>query len=58
MLKGEALAEEEGFEPSNHLRGYLISSQGRYDHFDTLPNYQKNYSIIISHIFEIIKYHF
>ena len=32
-----AMAEAEGFEPSNRLLGYLISSQARYDHFDTLP---------------------
>ncbi len=32
-----AVAEAEGFEPSNRLLGYLISSQARYDHFDTLP---------------------
>lgn len=31
------VAEAEGFEPSNRLLGYLISSQARYDHFDTLP---------------------
>ncbi len=32
-----AVAEAEGFEPSSRLLGYLISSQARYDHFDTLP---------------------
>lgn len=26
-----------GFEPTSRLRDYLISSQGRYDHFDTYP---------------------
>ena len=26
-----------GFEPTIGLPRYLISSQGRYDHFDTLP---------------------
>ena len=26
-----------GFEPTSLLRDYLISSQGRYDHFDTCP---------------------
>ena len=31
------VAEAEGFEPSSRLLGYLISSQARYDHFDTLP---------------------
>ncbi len=32
------MAEAVGFEPTSPLRDYLISSQGRYDHFDTLPN--------------------
>ena len=31
------LAEKVGFEPTSLLRDYLISSQGRYDHFDTSP---------------------
>ncbi len=31
------VAEKVGFEPTSHLRDYLISSQGRYDHFDTSP---------------------
>ena len=31
------MAEAVGFEPTSLLRDYLISSQGRYDHFDTLP---------------------
>ena len=31
------MAEAVGFEPTSPLRDYLISSQGRYDHFDTLP---------------------
>ena len=31
------LADRVGFEPTSHLRDYLISSQGRYDHFDTCP---------------------
>ncbi len=35
--KSLELAEAEGFEPSSRLLGYLISSQARYDHFDTLP---------------------
>ena len=30
-------AETEGFEPSCRLPGKLISSQPRYDHFDTSP---------------------
>ena len=32
-----SLAEAVGFEPTSPLLDYLISSQGRYDHFDTLP---------------------
>lgn len=32
------LAEAVGFEPTNELPRYRISSAGRYDHFDTLPN--------------------
>ena len=32
------MAEAVGFEPTSLLRDYLISSQGRYDHFDTLPS--------------------
>ena len=35
---GVRMAEAVGFEPTSPLRDYLISSQGRYDHFDTLPN--------------------
>ena len=31
------MAEKVGFEPTSLLRDYLISSQGRYDHFDTCP---------------------
>ena len=31
------MAEEVGFEPTCHLRDNLISSQGRYNHFDTPP---------------------
>lgn len=31
------LAEAVGFEPTNELPRYRISSAGRYDHFDTLP---------------------
>ena len=31
------LADRVGFEPTSRLRDYLISSQGRYDHFDTYP---------------------
>ena len=31
------LADRVGFEPTSRLRDCLISSQGRYDHFDTLP---------------------
>ena len=36
-VNGNFLAETVGFEPTSLLRGYLISSQGRYDHFDTSP---------------------
>ena len=32
------LAEAVGFEPTNELPRYRISSAGRYDHFDTLPD--------------------
>lgn len=42
-----AVAEAEGFEPSSRLLGYLISSQARYDHFDTLPYDNKEYNTII-----------
>ncbi len=31
------MAEAVGFEPTVPLPVHLISSQGRYDHFDTLP---------------------
>ena len=31
------VADRVGFEPTSLLRDYLISSQGRYDHFDTCP---------------------
>lgn len=33
------MAEAVGFEPTNELPRYRISSAGRYDHFDTLPSY-------------------
>ena len=33
----QALAEMEGFEPPDGLTRQLISSQPRYDHFDTSP---------------------
>ena len=39
------LADRVGFEPTSRLRDYLISSQGRYDHFDTYP-YIYNETII------------
>ena len=32
------MADRVGFEPTSLLRDYLISSQGRYDHFDTCPS--------------------
>ena len=31
------MADRVGFEPTSLFRDYLISSQGRYDHFDTCP---------------------
>ena len=34
---GGLMADRVGFEPTSRLRDYLISSQGRYDHFDTCP---------------------
>ena len=34
------MADRVGFEPTSRLRDYLISSQGRYDHFDTCPDLQ------------------
>ena len=34
------MADRVGFEPTSRLRDYLISSQGRYDHFDTYPYIQ------------------
>ena len=39
------MADRVGFEPTSRLRDYLISSQGRYDHFDTYP-YIYNETII------------
>lgn len=45
--KNAFLAEAEGFEPSSRLLGYLISSQARYDHFDTLPYDNKEYITIV-----------
>ena len=35
-----------GFEPTSLLRDYLISSQGRYDHFDTCPTMNLCFVII------------
>ena len=34
---GVIVADRVGFEPTSRLRDYLISSQSRYDHFDTAP---------------------
>ena len=31
------MADRVGFEPTVPLRVHLISSQGRYNHFDTCP---------------------
>ena len=39
------MADRVGFEPTSPLLDYLISSQGRYDHFDTCP-----YSILLSYL--------
>ena len=36
-LGSSDMADRVGFEPTSLLRDYLISSQGRYDHFDTCP---------------------
>ena len=36
-LVSGVLAEMEGFEPPDGLTRQLISSQPRYDHFDTSP---------------------
>lgn len=36
-VRGIALTEWVGFEPTSLVRDYLISSQGRYNHFDTTP---------------------
>ena len=36
--RGFFVADRVGFEPTSLLRDYLISSQGRYDHFDTCPS--------------------
>lgn len=50
------LAEEVGFEPTSHLRDYLISSQGRYDRFDTLPyNPEAGPFAIIAYSFDFCK---
>lgn len=32
------MADRVGFEPTVPLRVHLISSQGRYNHFDTCPD--------------------
>ncbi len=40
------LADEVGFEPTNELPRYRISSAGRYDHFDTHP--QIIYSVFLT----------
>ena len=45
------MAERVGFEPTVPLPVHLISSQGRYNHFDTAPYFfdmvEKNYSVLI-----------
>ena len=38
----DELAERVGFEPTVPLPVHLISSQGRYNHFDTAPYVHKN----------------
>ena len=42
------VAEAVGFEPTNELPRYRISSAGRYDHFDTLPyrKYLSGFSVV------------
>ena len=47
------IAETVGFEPTCRLPDNLISSQARYDHFDTSP-----YLDILSHIFYKCKQNF
>ena len=39
------MAERVGFEPTCRLPDKLISSQPRYDHFDTAPGRRGDYSI-------------
>ena len=50
------MADRVGFEPTSRLRDYLISSQGRYDHFDTYPYMHfANAHMIITNPVEKIK---
>ena len=50
------VADRVGFEPTSRLRDYLISSQGRYDHFDTYPyTHFANARMIITNPAEKIK---
>ena len=44
-----------GFEPTSRLRDYLISSQGRYDHFDIFPYYLRH-KIPCANFLSIISY--
>ncbi len=52
------LADRVGFEPTSRLRDYLISSQGRYDHFDTYPYIQAAravcFSVYILEVYRIV----
>ncbi len=38
MMKSGLMAEKVGFEPTYDFHRNLISSEGRYDHFDTSPS--------------------
>ena len=50
------LAEEAGFEPASLFLDYRISSAGRCDHFDTLPNRHNICLIIIYKNFVFVKH--
>ncbi len=57
MTLADLLADRVGFEPTSRLRDYLISSQGRYDHFDTYPWTRfTNAGMIITNLAKKIKY--
>ena len=44
------MADRVGFEPTSRLRDYLISSQGRYDHFDTYPYIRRREAAFSAHL--------